>query len=145
MTPADRLALTDLVHRYAAYVDDRQFALAAALFTDDGVLVVPDPPDCLDPVITHPRDSIEAALGAVPATFHAVVGIVLSDEPPRGRIACVAHHLLRPDLDLVWHLRYLDSYAQVDGSWRIARRELHLDLIETRPVKRSRAMTPRGR
>ena len=34
MSLADRLALTDLVHRYAALVDDRQFEKAAALFAD---------------------------------------------------------------------------------------------------------------
>ena len=55
-----------------------------------------------------------------------------------GRIACVAHHVIAPDRDLVWHLRYADDYAQVDGSWLLARRELTIDLIETRPLKRSR-------
>ena len=49
----DRAALTDLVHRYAARVDDRQFTSLADLFTDDAELMLPDPPAVLDPVTTH--------------------------------------------------------------------------------------------
>jgi hypothetical protein len=65
-------------------------------------------------------------------TFHAIVGEVYDGS--HGRIACVAHHVLDEHTDLVWHLRYVDTYA--DGL--IARRELHLDLIEVRALKRAR-------
>jgi hypothetical protein len=47
---ADRLAVADLVHRYAAAVDDRRFTEAAELFTPAGELGVPEPPDTLQPV-----------------------------------------------------------------------------------------------
>lgn len=69
-------------------------------------------------------------------TFHAIVGEVYDGD--RGRIACVAHHVLDETTDLVWHLRYLDTY---EGGL-IARRELHLDLIEVRPLKRVRRSPP---
>ena len=36
----DRAALSDLVHSYAAHVDERRFDSVAALFTDTAVLVV---------------------------------------------------------------------------------------------------------
>ena len=127
--------LAQLVHRYAAAVDDG--AGVGDLFTADGVLVVPDPPEVLDPVVEHVgRDAIQAATTGLPRTFHAVVGTVFDAD--RGRIACVAHHVVKPDLDLVWHVRYADRYARVDGQWLIARRELTIDLVETRPLKRSR-------
>ena len=127
--------LSQLVHRYAARVDD---GLGVGdLFTPDGVLVVPDPPDVLDPVVEHVgRDAIQAATTGLPRTFHAIVGEVYDGD--RGRIACVAHHVVDPTADLVWHLRYADTYAQVEGSWLLARRELFLDLIETRTLKRAR-------
>ncbi|ETB39694.1 hypothetical protein N602_14680, partial [Mycobacterium avium subsp. hominissuis 10-5606] len=49
----DRGALSDLVHRYAAGVDDRRFDAVAELFTVDAELVVPAPPAELRPVHTH--------------------------------------------------------------------------------------------
>jgi hypothetical protein len=127
--------LSQLVHRYAARVDDGLGV--GELFTPEGVLVVPDPPDVLDPVVEHVgRDAIQAATTGLPRTFHAIVGEVYDGD--RGRIACVAHHVIGPTTDLVWHLRYADTYAQVDGRWLIARRELSLDLVETRVLKRAR-------
>ncbi len=135
-----RAELSDLVHRYAARVDDRDFDGAAALFTEDGVLIRPDPPNVLDPVheLTG-RAAIEQGLRAlehVPLTIHAIVGEVYDGSS--GRIVCVAHHLLDATTDLVWHLRYSDDYREVEGQWLIARRALWIDLIETRSVKRSR-------
>ncbi|EUA09889.1 snoaL-like domain protein [Mycobacterium kansasii 732] len=44
LAPADRLALSDLVHRYAAHVDDSEFDAAADLFTAAAELTTPDPP-----------------------------------------------------------------------------------------------------
>ena len=127
--------LSQLVHRYAARVDDGLGA--GALFTPDGVLVVPDPPEVLDPVVEHVgRDAVQAATTGLPRTFHAIVGEVY--DGTRGRIACVAHHVVAPQTDLVWHLRYDDTYAQLEGAWLLARRELSIDLVETRPLKRAR-------
>lgn len=127
--------LSQLVHRYAAQVDDGQGV--GNLFTPDGVLVVPDPPDVLDPVVEHVgRDAIQTATTGLPRTFHAIVGEVF--DGARGRIACVAHHVVSPTTDLVWHVRYADRYAEVEGTWLIARRELSIDLVETRPLKRAR-------
>lgn len=127
--------LSRLVHTYAARLDDRQ--PIGALFAEDAVLVVPDPPDVLDPVITHSgREAIVAATSGLPPTFHAIVGEVYGEST--GRVACVAHHVIDELTDLVWHLRYADTYRQVDGTWLFARRELSIDLIETRPLKRAR-------
>ncbi|HUR13754.1 MAG TPA: nuclear transport factor 2 family protein [Mycobacteriales bacterium] len=134
--------MRDLAHRYAAAVDDRDFAAVAALFTPDGVLAVPRPPRHLDPVAEHvgPEGVLEAMapLASVPRTFHEVVGQVY--DGTRGRIACVAHHVLPGDpiTDLVWHLRYLDDYVQRSGVWLFARREVHVDLVERRPLETAR-------
>jgi hypothetical protein len=143
----DRAALSDLVHRYAARVDDRQFSSVAKLFTDDAELMVPEPPAVLTPAHAHRgRPAITdavAAVGAVARTEHAIVGEVYDDGPrpgtARGRIACVAHHWThRGDevLDAAWHLRYDDEYEATDGGWLISRRLLTVHAIETRPVRR---------
>ncbi|SEK73032.1 SnoaL-like domain-containing protein [Blastococcus sp. DSM 46786] len=145
--PTDRAALSDLVARYASYVDGRDLDAVAELFTDDGVLVLPDLPASLAPSVTHEgRAGVRAALAAVagvPQTFHAIVGEVYdagpSDDIHRGTVACAAHHLDRRGsgeiTDRVWHLRYRDTYRRTGEGWRIARRELHLASIESRPVR----------
>ncbi|OBI83497.1 nuclear transport factor 2 family protein [Mycobacterium sp. 1245805.9] len=153
LSATDRAALSDLVHRYAAYVDERRFDSVTTLFSETAELTVPDPPDALEPVHCHRgHQAIGAALAAVAAvtrTEHAIVGEVY-DEGERGgtaagRIACVAHHWSpRGDevLDVVWHLRYDDEYRLTDAGWRIGRRALTINAIETRPIRRLRPRDP---
>jgi len=50
LSVADRLALADLVHLYAAAVDDRRFDDVVELFTETAELHLPDPPRTLDPI-----------------------------------------------------------------------------------------------
>ncbi|HVQ98653.1 MAG TPA: nuclear transport factor 2 family protein, partial [Mycobacterium sp.] len=149
LSAIDRSALSDVVYRYAAAVDDRQFDFATQLFTQEAELIVPEPPAALEPVHRHcGHAAIGAAIGAVTAvtrTEHAIVGEVYDDDPrprvARGRIACIAHHWSREAdrvTDVVWHLRYDDEYLLTDARWRIARRALTINAIETRPLRRLR-------
>ncbi|WP_336159626.1 nuclear transport factor 2 family protein [Amycolatopsis sp. VC5-11] len=146
---AEWIALHDLVHRYAARVDERDFAGVAQLFGDDGVLVLPNPPRDFGPVREHrgPEGvvAVLSVLEEVSLTAHGVTGVVFDpgDHPAtaRGRVTCVAHHVSPRDgrfSDAVWHLHYLDRYAKTGGEWRFARREVHLDLIGTREVRATR-------
>ncbi|MFA1538484.1 nuclear transport factor 2 family protein [Actinomadura monticuli] len=147
---ADRVALGDLVARYALHADRREIDAMGELFTEDAVLVLPDAPDELDPVRTFTGRSEIAAtlsvLNGIPVTVHALVGQVFGAGPEpgtaTGEIACVAHHMTsREDgkvSDLVWHCRYTDAYRLDGTAWRIARREQRIDSIETRPVRRWR-------
>ena len=149
LTASDRLALTDLVHLYAAAVDDRRIHDVVELFTDTAELRLPDPPDALDPVRIHRgRDGIGtamAALAAIDRTEHAIVGEVYASgqEPDYalGRVTCIAHHWTRHldgVTDLVWHLRYDDEYFRTAAGWRIHGRALTINAIETRPARRLR-------
>jgi len=143
----ERAALGDLVHRYAAGVDDRQFASVTALFTANAELIIPEPPATLEPIHPHRgRQAIAMAVAAVTQTTrtqHAIVGEVYDDDPlrggARGRIACIAHHWNQRAeelTDVVWHLRYDDEYDLTDSGWRISRRALTINAIETRPARR---------
>jgi len=144
----DRVAIGDLVARYAMHVDRREREAAAALFTDDGVLVAAEPPRSLGPVHEHRGPEAiagsMAALDAIAVTAHELTGHVVDATGPdtaTGRVACVAHHLTEHDgsvRDLVWHLHYQDEYSRSEDGWRFARRELHVDFIETRPVRQMR-------
>ncbi|WP_167545635.1 nuclear transport factor 2 family protein [Amycolatopsis rubida] len=145
---AEWAALHDLVHRYTARVDERDFAGVAQLFGGDGVLVLPDPPHDFGPVREHPSpEGVAAALSVlddVPLTAHGITGVVFDpggNPAARGRITCVAHHVGPRDgrfADAVWHRHYLDRYAKTGGGWRFARREAHLDLLDTREVRATR-------
>jgi hypothetical protein len=145
----DRLALSDLVHRYAAAIDDQDIETALGLFVGDGELVLPDPPDVLTPVRRHQGpDAVGAALAAassVGRTHHAIDSEVYTDDSnpdlAQGRIAATAHHWSRRDegiVDLVWYLRYDDEYVRGEPGWQLARRALTIDAIETRPTRRLR-------
>ncbi len=83
---ADRATLSDVVHRYAAGVDDRQFDAVVALFTETAELILPDPPTSLEPVHRHRgRTEISAAIAGVATvtrTEHAIVGEVYLDGSP---------------------------------------------------------------
>jgi SnoaL-like domain len=149
MTPPaiDRNGLSDVVHRYAAGVDDREFNSVAELFIVTGELIVADPPAALRPTHSHRgRAAIVAALAKVAQvarTEHAIVGEVY-DEGDRsgsahGRITCVAHHWNRRAddvFDAVWHLRYDDEYEMTAAGWRIARRAMTVNALETRPTRK---------
>jgi hypothetical protein len=148
MTPETRLALTDLVHRYAALVDDRRFDDVTALFTEDATLSLPDPPESLEPTVFHRghadiRNAV-AAVAAVARTQHAIVGEVYTAQTPaeaRGRIGCIAHHWSVRDeqvIDIAWHMRYADEYVRSAGEWLFRSRALSIDAIEKRPARRLR-------
>lgn len=148
---ADRLALADLVHLYAAAVDDRRFDDVAELFTETAELRLPDPPRSLEPVRSQRgRDGVRAAMDALLAverTEHAIVGEVYAVGPEPGyalgRITAIAHHWTRHDdrvTDLVWHLRYDDEYLRTASGWRIHGRALTINAIETRTVRSLRGV-----
>lgn len=147
---ADRLALADLVHLYAAAVDDRRFGDVVELFTDTAELRLPDPPRTMAPDrVQRGRTGVRAAMDAltgIERTEHAIVGEVYAAQPDPdyalGRITCIAHHWSRRDgevTDVVWHLRYDDEYLRTPLGWRIHGRALTVNAIETRP---SRALRP---
>ncbi|AHH19649.1 SnoaL-like domain-containing protein [Nocardia nova SH22a] len=145
---ADRLELSDLVHRYAAGVDARDIDSVVELFTGTARLVMPAPPDVLVPEIRHDgRAGVRAALAALDGvlrTQHAITGEVFTRtgaDTATGSISGAAHHWIDKDdriTDVIWYLRYADSYARTEQGWRFAARALSIDAIETRPARQVR-------
>jgi len=150
LSVAFKLELSELVHRYACYVDAQRFDEVAELFTADAELVLPDPPDHLEPSVRHHghtgvRDAM-SALAAVTRTQHGIVGEIYTStatgDVATGEITAVAHHWIEHGAkltDQIWYLRYRDAYHRVGQSWRIAQRALTIDAIESRPAHQVRS------
>ncbi len=146
LTDHDHRLIAELINRYALHVDAREFDQVTRLFIADGVLKTPAPPKHLGPTreLVGP-DAIGEELRQLEhftMTFHGLAGHLIEADGPdqaRGRVNCVAHHVVadgREAVDLVWHLRYADRYVRVDDAWAFARREITVELIDSRPAKR---------
>lgn len=149
LSVADQLELSGLVHRYAGHVDARRFDDVAELFTADAELILPEPPDHLEPWVRHNGHTgvltAMSALAAVTRTHHGIVGELYTASTgadlATGEITGVAHHWIDSGdqiTDHVWYLRYRDSYRRDPRGWRIAVRKLSIDAIETRPARQVR-------
>lgn len=144
LSALDRIELADLVARYAACVDRRETPALLELFAVDGVLVQPDPPRSLMPVVERRgRDEVAeamAGLSQVPVTVHGLLGSTFeaAGDGATGRTACAAHHLRTGRdgevRDVCWHLHYDDTYVRGGNGWLFAERRATVDFIEVRRV-----------
>jgi hypothetical protein len=147
LSASDRLDLVELTARYAAAVDERDWAALAELFTPDAVLVAPDPPRSLLPVIESVgRDEIVAKvqpLSGFDRTFHHVTGTTWESDAAGaavGRTTTVAHHVEGHGTDglhsWAWHVIYADRCVRGAAGWLFERRALTLTMIEDRRLAR---------
>jgi SnoaL-like domain len=139
---ADRLAIRELVDTYARCADRRDASGQKSLFTEDTHFVVYMDGQGSEP--TYALDGREALtpvfddLNRYEATMHfnGQSGVTFEGERATGESYCIAHHLFTEDderkLMVAW-LRYGDTFAKVDGTWRFAERNLYVDWTETRP------------
>lgn len=133
---ADRLALRDLVTRYASIPDDRNYALVDDIFTEDAELAGPG-----FALVGH--EQVRAGMQAIEqysATFHCVHNhtVDLDGDSAEGETYCVANHLHEVDgvpHKLDWGIRYSDRYRRESGRWRIARRELRVIWEQDLPLQ----------
>ena len=146
-TGAERAALYELSLGYAAAADALDGPGYAAVFTDDGELVVPDPHGSGTPTVVRAgREKLErtpAGLAGYRRTHHAIWSAEYDVDGDRatGLVAGVAHHLT-PDvtggatggLDAVWYLRYVDEYERRGAGWLLSRRTLEVRDIEERRI-----------
>lgn len=140
----DRVAISELVNAYAQAVDRRDAGGAAALFAHDGELAVWSEPDAAAPSTMMGREQIAQALTRLDqysATFHEISShtVTLDRDVATGRTACVAHHVSGSgpgQRDRVWYLHYNDTLKREPDGWRIARRELRVDIVSESPLRR---------
>ena len=138
---ADRLAIRELVDRYAHCADRRDAGGQKGLFTQDTQFVVymdgqgTEPSQVLDG-----RDALTPVfddLNRYSATMHlnGQSTINLEGDGATGESYCIAHHLFTADgerqLMVAW-LRYHDTFVRTAAGWLFAKRDLIVDWTETR-------------
>src|ERR1700680_2418854 len=141
---ADRLAIRELIESYAHCADRRDAEGQMSLFTADTHFVVymnakdPTPSQQL-----HSREALApvfAELNKYDATTHFVgqsTIFTLTDDRGSGEAYCLAHHVTvdgeKRSLMLA-SLRYLDTFAKMEGAWLFAERRLYVDWLEERTL-----------
>lgn len=142
---SDRLALRDLVERYAWAVDARDIVGVVGLFVEDGVMLshlLPGTEETPFERRGHDqlRRALELGLAQYDRTTHVIGGqtVDLVGDDADGTTVCLAHHVYRADGGeerlLVMAIRYHDRYTKVGGSWRFAQRRLRLEWREDRSL-----------
>jgi SnoaL-like domain len=137
---ADRLAIRELVEVYAHCADRRDAKGQMALFTADTHFVVymnaKDPKPSLDLNSREALAPVFADLNRYDATTHFVgqsTILTLNGNRATGEAYCLAHHVTmdggRRRL-MIASLRYLDTFAKIDGAWLFAERLLYVDWLE---------------
>jgi ketosteroid isomerase-like protein len=139
---ADRLAIRELFDAYAHCADRRDAEAQKALFTEDSRFAVfMDGPGSEPSYVLNGREALSPVfedLRQYEATthFNGQSTIVLDGKRASGESYTIAHHLLTADGHrkiMTASLRYLDTFAKIDGAWYFAERNLILDWSETRP------------
>lgn len=139
---ADRLAIRELFDAYAHCADRRDAEGQKALFTDGTRFAVyMSGPGTEPSYVLEGREALTpvfADLNRYQATthFNGQSTVILDGDRATGESYTIAHHLSTADGErtiMIASLRYLDTFAKVDGAWLFAERNLILDWSETRP------------
>jgi SnoaL-like protein len=139
---ADRLALRELFDAYAHCADRRDAEGQKALFTEDTRFAVYMNGPGSDPsYVLEGREALTPVfddLNRYEATthFNGQSTVNLDGERASGESYTIAHHLYTENGErkiMIASLRYLDTFAKIDGRWYFAERKLILDWSETRP------------
>jgi ketosteroid isomerase-like protein len=141
---ADRLAIRELIEAYAHCADRRDAKGQMSLFTADTHFAVYM--DAKDPKPSQELRSREALapvfadLNKYDTTTHFVgqsTIFTLTDNRATGEAYCLAHHVSIENGKrrlMLASLRYLDTFAKIDGVWLFAERLLYVDWLEERAL-----------
>src|SRR5258707_7426205 len=130
---ADCLALRELFDAYAHCADRRDAEGQKALFTDDTVFAVYMDGEGTEPTyVLRGREALTPVfedLNRYDATthFNGQSTVTLAGDRATGESYTIAHHLYSEDGNrkiMVAALRYLDTFAKIDGNWYFAERKL---------------------
>lgn len=123
---ADRIALQDVMLRYAAGVDERDMDLYRSCFADDVVVIgmAAEPVHGIDAWMTFVTRALER-YGATQHMLGPQLATVRGDEAST-RTDVQATHVLKDAPDTIFTLwaTYRTEMRRIDGAWKIVRHEL---------------------
>jgi SnoaL-like domain len=146
LTPAeaaDRLALRELFDAYAHCADRRDAEGQKALFIGDTRFAVYMDGEGSEPTyVLQGRESLTPVfddLNRYEATTHlnGQSTVAIDGDCATGEGYTIAHHVYTDNGTrkiMIASLRYLDTFAKLDGRWYFAERNLILDWSETRSL-----------
>jgi len=138
---ADRLAIRELIDRYAHCADRRDAKGQMSLFTTDTNFIVFMDSQKAEPTYElKGRESLAPVfdnLNIYQATthFNGQSTISIDGNTATGESYCIAHHLTVTEDKrtlMIASIRYLDIFSKQDGAWLFAERKLMVDWTETR-------------
>jgi SnoaL-like protein len=146
LTPAeaaDRLALRELFDAYAHCADRRDAEGQKALLTDDTRFAVYMDGEASETTyVLEGREALTPVfddLNRYEATthFNGQSTVTIDGDRATGESYTIAHHIYSEDGNrqiMIASLRYLDTFAKLDGRWYFAERNLIVDWSETRSL-----------
>jgi hypothetical protein len=139
---ADRLAIRELFDEYAHCADRRDASDQKALFIADARFAVRMEGEGSEPTyVLEGREALAPVFADlnrydVTTHFNGQSSITIEGDRATGESYTIAHHLYSADgvrMIMVASLRYLDTFAKLDGRWYFAERNLVVDWTEVRP------------
>ena len=140
---ADRLAIRELFDAYVHCADRRDAEGQMALFTaDTRFAVYMDGAQADVSYELHGRDALAPVFDdlnryEVTTHFNGQSTVNIEGNRASGESYTIAHHVYTEDGNrkiMIASLRYLDTFAKIDGRWYFAERRLILDWSETRSM-----------
>jgi len=132
---ADRLAIHDVLFRYAHALDDRDSRLLRTCFTEDAVCEVGATLSGIDAIIGF----AEGVLSGFDVTQHLIANPRCAVDGDHAESVCdlQAQHVTRGAPGGEHYViggRYVDSLVRTPDGWRIARRRLRVTWSQGNPV-----------
>ena len=140
---ADRLALRELFDAYAHCADRRDADGQKALFTEDTRFAVYMDGEGSEPTyVLQGRESLTPVFDdlnryEVTTHFNGQSTVAIDGDRATGEGYTIAHHVYTDEGTrkiMIASLRYLDTFAKLEGRWCFAERNLILDWSETRSL-----------
>ena len=141
---ADRVAIRELIEAYAHCADRRDAKGQMALFTEGAHFVVfmnaKDPTPSQELYSRAALAPVFADLNRYYATTHFIgqsTVFTLTGDRATGEAYCLAYHVTvegKKRRLMLASLRYLDTFAKIDGAWLFAERLLYVDWIDNREL-----------
>ena len=140
---ADRVALRELFDAYAHCADRRDAEGQKALFTQDTRFAVYMDGEGSEPTyVLQGRESLTPVFDdlnryEVTTHFNGQSTVAIDGDRATGEGYTIAHHVYTDEGTrkiMIASLRYLDTYARLEGRWCFAERNLILDWSETRSL-----------